>query len=150
MLEKTEGKRKRGQQRMRWLGNIPNSMDMHLRKFWERVENWHAAVHGVTKNQTELIDWTTTIIPTQGIIHCQVASASPTVFIQIQILRPIPDLLMLVRTYILIISLLIPTQLRELLRRLNWMKSNFTLKYIGNGTPLQYSCLENPMDGGAW
>ena len=56
MLGKFKGKRKRGQQRMRWLDSITNSVDMNLKKFWERVENWHAAVHGVTKNQTELID----------------------------------------------------------------------------------------------
>ena len=55
MLGKIEGKRRRGQQRMRWLECITDSMDMHLSKFREIVkdrEAWHAMVHGVTKSWT--------------------------------------------------------------------------------------------------
>ena len=57
MLTKAESRRRRGHQRIRWLGGITEAVDMNLGKLWEMVrdrEAWRAAVHGVTKSQTQL------------------------------------------------------------------------------------------------
>ena len=87
---KFEGRRRRGQQRMRWLDGITDSMDMSLSKLWETVKNreaWCAAVHGVSQSRTQLIDWTT-VKPKQ--IRCPISSISIDSFLTLSFLYNLP------------------------------------------------------------
>ena len=75
MLGKTEGKRRRGQQRMSWFDSVTDSNDMNLNKLPETMkdrEAWHAAVHWVTISQAQLSNWTTTEVWSSGHVqrHC--------------------------------------------------------------------------------
>ena len=75
ILGKTEGRRRRGWQRMRWLNSISDSIDMSLSKPQEMVEDrgaCHAAVHGVAKSQTWLSDWTTTLFYIRGWLDIEI------------------------------------------------------------------------------
>ena len=122
MLGKIEGGRRRGQQRMRWLDGITDSMDMSLSKLWEIVmdrEAWRDAVHGIAKSWTQLSNGTD--------LNMIIGYAPTRVPRFTEVRKP-------------------PAKVRDL-GSIPWSGRS---QGEGNGNPLQYSCLGNLTDRGAW
>ena len=188
MLGKTESKRRRGWQRMKWLNSITNLMSMNLSKFWETVKDrevWCAAAHGLTKIQTQLSEWITTtylgmfgdiLVVTTGrlgywhlVVEVRDAAKHLTTHRKpfphrttndlaqnvnrpgIEKSWPIGKTKMFFKSeQVLVIGGKKKTQ-GQIYISLESQKGRMRIgqKKIreGDGTPLQYSCLENPMDG---
>ena len=136
MLGGIGDRRRRGWQRMRWLDGITDLMDVSLGElgsWWWTREAWHAAIHGVTKSQTRLSNWTElnwcSICVDNNLDYTWTSQMSNMLCLQWRTCFKKKDI-----SY----------------SKLCLLNERPFLRYILIYTPLQYSCLENPMDRGAW